>query len=1051
LRKTALAPLLVWLVLSTYAAASELTVSEIEVTEDGVVWYEAFSTHNGPDATILRVLSPTDPAPGMSPRFIYVLPAIVDVDLESEFGDGLEELRALNVHNDYNAHIIAPSFLAEPWYADHASDPDRRYERFMIDHLVPWVEANLSVTGQEEHWLIGFSKSGFGAVGLLLRHPTVFDAAAVWDFPADQPDAYDFQMLQNYGTDANFQANYRLTSDFIAARKEPFQAARRLWLSDDFATYYGVPTFRDEVLAFAGRLGANDVLFRLEGGDTRPHTWSSGWLAGAVAGLQDMRYAGRDDFNRPDGPLGPSWVLDPAWGTGLSLSGGRVSAAPATGGAGFRAAEAFGADQYSQATLTGEIGDWAGVSVRGRVSPAQGYWAVVKADGVHLYAFDGAAFHALGHDPSPWTTGDVLRLEVRTATAGTARLTVYRDGSPLMTHDDAARFLDGGQPGLGLHAAAAVSLDDWQGGELNPIQPPPPPPSTTGADDFDRPDGALGPSWVPVPGFGNGASVSGNAVVAGPSSGGGYFWAVDAFGADQYSQITIAGDPGTWTGVVVRGRTSPAQGYWVAVKSDGAYLYALVDGVFHELVRDAAPWSTGDALRLEVQTVAAGTARLTVYRNGASLFSHDEPVRYIDSGQPGIGLYSTGVMALDDWQGGELHPDHDLPPPSEPTPPPHASSAADDFDRADGSLGSSWGQVPGWGTGTSISGHAVSSAHANGGAYFWDAHTFGADQYSEIAIAGAVGDWTGVAVRGSISPARGYWVAIKSDGAHLYSHVNQLFHELVHDATPWSTGDVLRLEVRTVAAGTARLTIYRNGTPLLAHEDALHFIESGRPGIGLYASGAMALDDWRGGEVDAGAPPPPPPPPPPPSPPPPATSAQDGFDRPDGDLGPSWVQAPGWGSGTSIAAGAVRSVPWKGGAYFWNADPFSPDQYSEIALAGEIGDWTGVSVRGGVAPAQGYWLAVKADGAYLYSQVSGVFYLLAYDPTPWATGDRLRLEVRTVATETARLAVLRNGSPLLVVDDAAHFIASGQPGIGLYAAGATAIDDWRGGALSPGE
>ena len=129
------------------------------------------------------------------------------------------------------------------------SNPARQYESFMVHDLVPWVQANLSVTGQEEHWLIGFSKSGFGAVTLLLRNPTVFDAAAVWDFPADQSDAFDWNMLDNYGTDTNFQNNYRLTDTWIAARKGPFQTAVRLWLSDDYVTYAGIPTFREEVLA----------------------------------------------------------------------------------------------------------------------------------------------------------------------------------------------------------------------------------------------------------------------------------------------------------------------------------------------------------------------------------------------------------------------------------------------------------------------------------------------------------------------------------------------------------------------------------------------------------------------------------------------------------------------------------------------------------------------------------------------------------------------------------------------------------------------------------
>jgi Concanavalin A-like lectin/glucanases superfamily/Putative esterase len=459
-----------------YAGAAGLTATYLQTASNGVIWYDATSEHNGPGTTILRILQPTNPAPGMPRRFIYVLPVITDVDLGNEFGDGLEELLALNVHNAYNASIIAPSFQAVPWYADHTSLSERSYETFMVQDLVPWVQANLSVTGQEEHWLIGFSKSGFGAVTLLFRNPTVFNAAAAWDFPADQPDPFDWNMLDNYGTNANFQNNYRLTSGWIAARGAPFQAAPRLWLSDDYATYNGTLTFRDEVLAFAGRLVANGVQFLMEAsGATRPHTWTSGWLSEAVAGLQSMQFgvpppdtSPRDDFNRPDGGLGSKWLADPLWGTGTEISGNQVTATAGGGGAYYWNAAALEPDQYSQIRITGDIGVWTGVSVRGGASPSQGYWVAVKDDGAYLYSFVNGVFYELVHDATPWSTGDVLRLEARTVATNTARLTVHRNDVVLFTHDDAAYFIAGGQPGIGLYASGAMALDDWEGGTLNP-------------------------------------------------------------------------------------------------------------------------------------------------------------------------------------------------------------------------------------------------------------------------------------------------------------------------------------------------------------------------------------------------------------------------------------------------------------------------------------------------------------------------------------------------------------------------------------------------------
>jgi concanavalin A-like lectin/glucanase superfamily protein/putative esterase len=473
-------------------------------------------------------------------RFIYVLPVIQDVDLNSSYGDGLEELRTLNVHNDYNAHIIAPSFKSIPWYADHAFNPDRQYESFVVRDLVPWVEANLSTTGLEEHWLVGFSKSGFGAVTLLFRNPAVFDAAAAWDFPADQSSTSAAGMLSNYGTDTNFQNNYRLTAGWIAARKDPFQTATRLWLSRD----YVATSFLDQVLAFAGRLQANDVQYLMTGGATRVHSWTSGWLGEALAGLQSMRYTARDDFNRPDGDLGSNWTRDPFWGAGLSISGNHVGSPISQGGAYYWNANIFGDDQFSQVKLTGAVGDWTGVSVRGGVLSAQGYWVAIKPDGAYLYSFLNDTFSQLAHDATTWATGDVVRLEVRTVAANTARLTAYLNGRPLFTYDDTAYFIGSGHPGIGLYASAPMSLDDWQGGELNPGAPVSPVENDVAYWKFDE---GSGTTAADSSGNGNVATLNGPTWASGEIGGALNFDGVndyvsvpDASSLDNTSALTIA-------------------------------------------------------------------------------------------------------------------------------------------------------------------------------------------------------------------------------------------------------------------------------------------------------------------------------------------------------------------------------------------------------------------------------------------------------------------------------------------------------------------------------
>jgi Putative esterase len=152
-------------------------------------------------------------------------------------------LASLDAEDEYNLRIIEPSFAIDPWYANNPNDPNLQYESFMTKDLVPWVTQNLTppatdseafapVVEPEQNWLIGFSKSGLGAIDLLLKHPDVFAVAAAWDFPADMNNyaEYASSSVDAYETDANFQANYRLTPSFVDAHRAPFVSQNRIWI-----------------------------------------------------------------------------------------------------------------------------------------------------------------------------------------------------------------------------------------------------------------------------------------------------------------------------------------------------------------------------------------------------------------------------------------------------------------------------------------------------------------------------------------------------------------------------------------------------------------------------------------------------------------------------------------------------------------------------------------------------------------------------------------------------------------------------------------------------
>ena len=67
----------------------------------------------------MRVVEPTAPVAGIPRRLLFILPVEPGVtNVASEFGDGLDELRQMDVANRYNLTLIEPSFSITPWYVD---------------------------------------------------------------------------------------------------------------------------------------------------------------------------------------------------------------------------------------------------------------------------------------------------------------------------------------------------------------------------------------------------------------------------------------------------------------------------------------------------------------------------------------------------------------------------------------------------------------------------------------------------------------------------------------------------------------------------------------------------------------------------------------------------------------------------------------------------------------------------------------------------------------------------------------------------------------------
>lgn len=146
------------------------------------IWSHALPSAFQSGPTTVRALLPEPLVSGKRYPVLYILP--VEPEGSYRYGDGLDEARRLNLPYKHQVICVAPSFKVVPWYGNHATDARVRQEDFVVQSLVPDIDRRYpTLADAENRWLLGFSKSGWGACVLLLRHPAVFGYAATWDAP----------------------------------------------------------------------------------------------------------------------------------------------------------------------------------------------------------------------------------------------------------------------------------------------------------------------------------------------------------------------------------------------------------------------------------------------------------------------------------------------------------------------------------------------------------------------------------------------------------------------------------------------------------------------------------------------------------------------------------------------------------------------------------------------------------------------------------------------------------------------------------------------------
>ncbi|MEZ5361121.1 MAG: alpha/beta hydrolase-fold protein [Bryobacterales bacterium] len=230
--------------------------------------------------TVVRVVTPDRLEPGRRYPVLYLLP--VEAELGARWGDPLAEALRDDLANKFGVIVALPTFSDLPWFADHPTDPHLRQEAYFLEDVVPLVDREYSTLASAEgRYLAGFSKSGWGAWSLLLRHPDLFARAAAWDAPLMETTPEKYGMGPIFGTQENFE-RYQITR-LVRRRAELLQGSSRLVLTG----YY--EGFRRQHVAMHELLEGLAIPHVYRDGPKRAHHWESGWLGETVELLLRVR------------------------------------------------------------------------------------------------------------------------------------------------------------------------------------------------------------------------------------------------------------------------------------------------------------------------------------------------------------------------------------------------------------------------------------------------------------------------------------------------------------------------------------------------------------------------------------------------------------------------------------------------------------------------------------------------------------------------------------------------------------------------------------------
>lgn len=139
-----------------------------------------------------------------------------------DYGNWLRRVPQLEQYSTHYGFIfVCPDGGKTSWYLDSPVDPQIRYESYIIDELVPQIDAKYRTSATvQKRAITGLSMGGHGALYLALKNPQTFQIAGSMSGGVDlRPFTENWDLPMRLGKYENHKQNWENNSVVVLAER----------------------------------------------------------------------------------------------------------------------------------------------------------------------------------------------------------------------------------------------------------------------------------------------------------------------------------------------------------------------------------------------------------------------------------------------------------------------------------------------------------------------------------------------------------------------------------------------------------------------------------------------------------------------------------------------------------------------------------------------------------------------------------------------------------------------------------------------------------------